>query len=245
MKTRHDPPLVAARTALQAWPALRVVTGVVVLVLLFLAVTGLLADLSDDFLFFHLDEERASAAALSSFLLLGAGVAVAMAHARSGAGPLAYALPLLLVFMAIDEFLVLHEPLEQRVGVDWQILYSPLILAAGAAWLLVLRRWGPRSLAGMLLILGAVAWAFSQLLEFLQWDGDVPRPGYGIYVVVEELAEAGGSACFLLAGAVAFLGVGTRTQQKALPPHDQHALLERTAHPSVQARPRSNLAGGS
>lgn len=155
---------------------------------------------------FDLDRELGVAALVSGALLLAAGLLIAGAHRESGARLPQYALPLLLAFMAADEFAFLHERLEERTGVDWQILYSPLILAGGVAWALVLRRWGPRSIRGQLLLAGAAAWGVSQILEKVQWGpGDVPVPAYPTYMLGEEVLEAAGSACFLLAGLLALL----------------------------------------
>ncbi len=42
--------------------------------------------------------------------------------------------------MAADEALTVHEELERRFGIDWQILYAPVILAGGLALAHVVHR---------------------------------------------------------------------------------------------------------
>lgn len=175
---------------------------------------------------FDLDREQALAAVVSGGLLVAAGLTITYAHRVLGAGWPHYGLPLLLVFMAADEVAFLHERLETRTGVDWQLLYAPLILAGGLAWLVVLRRWGLRSPAGWALLGGAAAWAVSQVLENLAWDGqDQPVAAYEVLMVVEELLEATGSSAFLLAGVLAVRAgratagsAGTASSARPAPP---------------------------
>jgi hypothetical protein len=177
-----------------------------------MAVMGLAARLTSSTWLnrFDLDAEGGPAAAVSAALLLaGAGtLAVALRHGR-GFTPVTGALPAVLVLMSLDEWRSVHESVEGRTGVDWQALYAPLVLLAGLAWWKVLRCWGTRSANGQLLVLGAVAWALSQVLEFAEWtrDTDVPRTGYAAYMLVEEVLEAAGSSCFLLAGLIAVVVV--------------------------------------
>jgi hypothetical protein len=175
--------------------------------LLGLAVMGVLSELWDQRFvrLFDLDRERRAAALFSALLLVGAAGTLLMALRRGRLLGLPTAgLPVLLAFMALDEWNKWHERLEAALSTDWQLLYAPIILAGGVAWLLVLRRWGLRSPTGLLLVLGAAAWGVSQVLEAVQWDfgGDVQRAGYVYYMVTEEVLEAFGSACFLLAGVV-------------------------------------------
>jgi len=145
-----------------------------------------------------LDAEH-SVPALYSGLLLVAGGAAFLVLSRAGAGLPAALLALLLGFMSLDEVVVVHEKLEAATGVDWQLLYAPLFLLCGVGWLLVLRRFGLRSAAGVLLVGGAALWAGSQVLEQIQWDGVAEVAHYRWYAVPEELAEMGGSLLFLLA----------------------------------------------
>jgi hypothetical protein len=62
---------------------------------------------------------------------------------------------------------------------------------------------------------GAVAWGVSQVLEAVQWDGDVKQPGYDYMMFVEEVLEMLGTVGFIvallmLAWPVASAGRGTQ-----------------------------------
>lgn len=71
--------------------------------------------------------------------------------------------------MALDEWLELHERFEQRLDMDWNALYLPIVAVAGVAGLLAIRRlWPERS--SFLLIAGGASWFVAYLLEDLQWD---------------------------------------------------------------------------
>lgn len=123
-----------------------------------------------------------------------------------------------LAFMAADELLSLHERIEGASGVDWQLLYLPVMAALGVGMLMVLgRHWraGHREVVA-LLFLGGALWAGSQLLEFLQWDGDTPRPGYHVMMRTEEIAEFLGSGVFALAALAAI-------RRKVASPDSEHA----------------------
>ena len=109
----------------------------------------------------------------------------------------------LLALMSLDELCSIHETLENVTGVDWELLYAPVVAVAGLAALVVLRSWG-RSRPSALLLGGGLCWLVAQVLEALEWDGDVERPHYALYMVPEELLEMTGSTLLLLAGLWAF-----------------------------------------
>ena len=112
-------------------------------------------------------------------------------------------LAVLLAFLAADEFGQIHERVEVATGIDFMVLYAPLVLICGVAWLLVLRRLWARATPRLLFIGGAAAWSISQLLEDLQWHDDigdgVHAKGYEVMMIFEELLEFEGSWMFCLA----------------------------------------------
>lgn len=147
-----------------------------------------------------LDSEFTLPAYFSGYLLLLAAVA---AWARAQAGEQRALVWLLLagffVFMSADEVIGLHEQLASAAGLYWQVLYLPLILAGGTAWLLTLRELRGQPLAAGLFILGAVAFVVAQACDTLQWSGNTEAPSYRWTTVPEEILEMTGSALFGLA----------------------------------------------
>lgn len=144
-----------------------------------------------------LDGERNLPTLYSAALLLVSGAAFSLLVQRRILPRSTLALATLFLLMSADEALTVHESLERSSGIDWQLLYAPLILAGGLAALHVLHVIPSRS-ASMLLLIGIAAWGESQILEFAQWDGDIPRLGYGRLMFAEEVLEMLGSALFLL-----------------------------------------------
>lgn len=149
----------------------------------------------------NLGEELTIPSAFSGALLVIAALA---AFLLAGRLPLAAASRLSLIalgsffaFMALDEMFYLHERLEVLTGVDWQILYAPIVLVAGVAWLGVLLRLRSHPRAAGLFLAGAAAWIASQGLERAQWDGAVLLHPW--ITVPEEALEMTGSALFALA----------------------------------------------
>ena len=148
---------------------------------------------------FDLDEERTVPAFFTSLLLIAcAAVALRLPRSVVSRG-VAIAFAGLLVLASLDELAEVHEKLERRLDVDWQLLYIPVFVAAVAVlalFIVALRRNG----FGLGLVLAsAVCWAGSQLLEALQWEDDGPAQGYTWMMVTEETLEMAGSALLLLA----------------------------------------------
>jgi hypothetical protein len=167
-----------------------------------------------------LDAERNEAAYFSALLLLSAGALVALAgrYARPE-GPAApwYVVSALLLTMSADELLGWHETLERRTGVDWQLLYAPLVVAAGLCALRML--WALRARPGALAAFagGGAAWLAAQVLEKLQWSGDtLVHPGL---IYPEELLEMAGSALFGTA-MLAVIAAAARAPARAAQPVD-------------------------
>lgn len=152
---------------------------------------------------FGLDSELSDlglGAAWSTLLLLGACLSAALAAEAVRSGATAF-LAAFFAFMALDESFQFHETLERVTGVDWQLLYLPVVALAGAAMLAVswrLHRDGSRR-AVVQLACGAVAWTVAGGLEMVQWDGDRRVSGYYPLSVSEELLEMVGSLLFALA----------------------------------------------
>ncbi|MEM6916480.1 MAG: hypothetical protein AAF491_07940 [Verrucomicrobiota bacterium] len=150
---------------------------------------------------FHLDRELNLATFFSAWLLFASGWLI-LRHKLGGEVlplPIRF-LAALFLFMGADECLKIHETMEKLTGVDWQILYLPIILAAGIGWIQVIRLFCG---AGRFLwFAGAVAWASSQLFEAAQWGWWVAETkvnGYIFLMTAEEILEMLGSAFFLVA----------------------------------------------
>lgn len=157
-------------------------------------------------------------AAVSALILLSAGLVWCVVALRRQVGrptwPLIFGL--FIIFMAFDEALSFHERIETSLGIDWQVLYLPVMAFGGLAWIaLLLRLRGVQRQAGLALAVGAAFWVISQVLEFIQWDGSVRQPGWTAYVIAEEILESWGSIAFLLAGILAGLSGPRRGQAQS------------------------------
>jgi len=150
---------------------------------------------------FYLDGEYNLPTLLSAGIMAVAAAAVYAAGAarERGRGATAWgALAAILLYFAVDDALKLHERVEGWTRVDWQLLFLPLIAAAGVTGLLVVAR--TPDVAGRLAFLAAgAAGVTAAVLEALQWDGYRARTGYRALMVPEEVLE-------LSAGALAFIG---------------------------------------
>jgi hypothetical protein len=151
---------------------------------------------------FQLGAEGGTSALFSTGLLAaGGGLAVLLGARRFAPGGRAtwMAMGAFLGFMALDELLGVHEALERWTGVDWQLLYLPVVVIGGMAWLraLYVLRHG-HAVAQRLLVAGAAAWFTAQVLEHVQWD-DADRLAHPWMVVPEEMLEMTGSMLFGLA----------------------------------------------
>jgi hypothetical protein len=108
-------------------------------------------------------------------------------------------------FMGIDELVTIHEHVENLTGVDWQLLYLPVVALGGVFWLAILRSMGPVPLARLMWIGGVAAWLAAQTVEHfevqkLTFDSHGhPVGALPAQILVEETGEMIGSALFLLA----------------------------------------------
>ena len=151
----------------------------------------------------YLDNEDTFPAAFSGALLLAASVLALLVASRRPPGRHRYfwiGTGAVLGFMALDEVWTIHERLEGGTGVDWQLFYIPIALVAGIVLLGALRDMAATRGAAALFVAGGLAWLIAQVLEDLQWDGDVLL--HEGMIVPEEVLEMVGSLLFGLAALV-------------------------------------------
>ena len=144
----------------------------------------------------------------SAFMTAFAGIgwlAVGWGRPVTRAQAAALVFGLLLLFFAFDELFIIHERLESRTGIDWQLIYAPI--AAVAVAVLTVLIWQSRArghgISGMLTGAG-LSWAVANALEYVQWRGDEKIEAYVLLMVPEEMLELVGSALLVLA-AIAML----------------------------------------
>ena len=164
---------------------------------------------------FAMDREFTPASMWSALLLVVA--AVEAARTASGSGSFArWTLAALFAYMACDEALGVHETLERVTGVDWQLLFAPVVAVAAVAFVQVLRGIGRRDVRWTLLT-GAGAWVVAQVFEYLEWQGAVRQPHYRALMLSEETLEMLGSTLFAAAFALlAASAVRRRSRQRAV-----------------------------
>jgi hypothetical protein len=109
-------------------------------------------------------------------------------------------LALALSYLALDEAFGLHEKLEARTGADWQLVYLPLLIGIAGAGLYVLLQ--SHGAARWLLLAAGAAALLAQVLEAVQWDGEVPVDSYRQLMVPEEILEPTAAALIAVAGLI-------------------------------------------
>ena len=176
----------------------------------FLGVMGIIRFAHKDALgAFNLDGERNVPATFSGLLwLVVALLAYLAGRAQEGRTYAWKVLAVLFVLLAFDEVAEVHEHLQHYAGIDWQLLYLPVALLAGIAWVLVgraLKRLG----AGFWPFIGATACGLvAQPLEALQIDSHAnPRRGFRAMVVSEELLEMAAALLLTLAFGLALCAI--------------------------------------
>ncbi len=150
---------------------------------------------------FDLNKEQTFPATFSGILLLGAG-GLALLNGVVRCPNLAdrrwwLVLAGVFTFLGMDEITALHEAVQDRVHIWGQATLIPIVIAGGIAWLITLKRLGPQSVAGRLLILAAATWAVSQGIDLEL------NERWGWTIIPEELLEMCGSTMFGLAMLVA------------------------------------------
>ncbi len=146
----------------------------------------------------NLDSE-ASVATWAAAALLWIAAGVWVLAAASGWSRWAWVWAAVLAWLALDEGNGIHERLERWSGVDWQLLYLPVLAVAWLAWVRIVRTTPRRQALGI--IGGGAAWALALALELVQnWGGEPIRASlYDPMMVAEETLEMVGALLFLLA----------------------------------------------
>ena len=110
-----------------------------------------------------------------------------------------------LAWLALDERTAIHERLERLSGIDWQLLYIPIMGLAAVAWWGVVRRYRSQTRVVALFVVGAAVWTAVMLLELVQnWGGSpVQAAIYVPTMITEEALEMVGSTVFLVAAILA------------------------------------------
>ena len=106
-----------------------------------------------------------------------------------------------LAWLALDEGSAVHERLERWSGIDWQVLYVPLMGVAAVALWGVFLRYRSQERIGALLMAGAATWIVVLALELIQnWGGSPVQAGvYVPTMITEEALEMIGSTALLIA----------------------------------------------
>lgn len=166
-----------------------VVGGVIVL----LIALGSWSVLTQDLQAFNVNGEGTVPAIFSAGLWMAAGLAALCAASVTDSRTAAAwsVLGVVLIYLGVDEALVLHERLEKLVGVSYQRLYAPVMLAAAVAGAMLLYEARRNLLVVALLVLGAVCAAGAQLIDVAQWENNQLVLPYWT-TVPEELLEMTG-----------------------------------------------------
>ncbi len=123
-----------------------------------------------------------------------------------------------LAWLALDEGSAIHERLERWSGIDWQLLYVPVMGIAAVAWWGVVRRYRSQARIAALLMAGAAVWIVVLILELVQnWGGSpVQAAIYVPTMIIEEALEMIGSTVLLIAAILAL-----RRSIRAAPESDE------------------------
>jgi hypothetical protein len=151
----------------------------------------------------YLDSEDTLPAGYSGALLLAAAVLSVMVASLLPSGRFRAfwaGIAALFAFMALDEVWTIHERLEGWTGADWQVFYAPIAVAAGLLLVANIRELAAFHGAAALFVAGGLAWLAAQVLEDLQWTGDVLVHEW--MIVPEEVLEMLGALLFGLASLV-------------------------------------------
>jgi hypothetical protein len=106
-----------------------------------------------------------------------------------------------LAWLALDEGSAVHERLERWSGIDWQVLYVPLMGIAAVVLWGVFRRYRSQTRIAALLVTGTATWIVVLVLELIQnWGGSPVRAAvYVPTMITEEALEMIGSTVLLVA----------------------------------------------
>jgi hypothetical protein len=144
-----------------------------------------------------LDGEYNIPAAFSALLLLVAsGLSLLLYETDHDTDWAAIGLCVLFAYMGIDEGTEIHERLDELTGVNWQLLYVPLVVGGAICWLSVVRHlWDRAREPALILVGGAAAWIVAQMFEGMQ-RGENHVLLHKWMIIPEELLEMCGSALF-------------------------------------------------
>jgi hypothetical protein len=179
---------------------------------------------------FDLDGEYTLPAFFSAGLLaVAAAMAFLMARGEAGIDrSLLILLAAAFAFLALDELFSIHERVDIRTDVDWQVLYLPA--GAGFVWAIwrVTGSLGRRAPESRMIFAGLGAWVVAQMLEAATYSEVAPSliddsmssretndithslPYYAM-AIPEELLEMCGSLLLAVALAVAVRRVADRS----------------------------------
>ena len=146
-----------------------------------------------------LGAERNLSAGLSALLLCAAAaMSVAYGYRERQADGTAKLMGLYFLYMALDEFVAIHERPEDITGIPWPIFWLP-VMAVGAVLGIAMLALLPRP-ADLLWLGGAFGWLCAPVLDVIQET--IAQPGNEVRASVstlEELAELTGSTLFIAA----------------------------------------------
>ena len=204
-------PLVTLASRVPA-PAVAAIAGIGIAVFV---VVGILQRVAfPDWGLANLDSEVSLATRFSSGLLwAGALWWVMVALTVRPRSVALWAWSLIMAWLALDEGSAVHEQLERWSGIDWQILYLPVMGLAAVVWLALVRRYRLDRGVVVLLVAAAAAWGTALMLELVQnWGGEpVQAAIYNPTMIAEEALEMIGSAV-LLRAAILALQIATRAR---------------------------------
>ena len=187
---------------------------------------------SESFELWNLDAEGSAPSLFSATLLYGAAALATLAVIRGGLERWVLSVAALWLFLGVDDANGIHEKLQSATGVDWQILYAPLAAVGIVLFIALLKT--VTVVPGRLLIVGALAWTSSQILELVEHGRVRPVDLYNWYMVPEEILEMVGSVCFLIA-MLLVLGAPIREPSRQSPPSDM-LPLELDGHTGSSAK---------
>jgi hypothetical protein len=150
----------------------------------------------------NLDSEASVATPFSAALLGAAAVAWGLIGlVQRPVSRLVIGWAALLGLLAVDEGNAFHEALERSTGIDWQLLYLPILGLGALIWQRVVRSYLPSRTAVLLITAGA-AWAATLGLELVQhWGGQAAAASvYDPAMIIEEGLEMVGSTLIIMAG---------------------------------------------
>ena len=164
-----------------------------------LAVPGLLtaAEVFKGWLFdYNLEHNVPSG--LSAAMLVMATVAALLwaelAAPTRRARHVGWLLAVLFLYMSGDEFLQFHEKLEHHIGIDWEVLYLPIMLGAAFGSFMLLTKYVNDRNARLVYLLGSAGWGIAAILEKFEYNAhDKEVNGFKLMMVLEENGELVGS----------------------------------------------------